>query len=128
MSNQIPKHWSVLVISNNNIIGNKNGLLCLLSALATALSEGGAVGEFFAPSGVAFEISIKPRDDFEMLEDATNSSELEPILKELINQHSLQEIVMALKRICVTANENNPDFDWNTDADALSAVIERIEN
>lgn len=56
------------------------------------------------------------------------TEQLEQTLKDLINQYSLLEIMSALKRICVTANSNNPDFNWDTDADAIAAMIERVSN
>ncbi|MEA5512243.1 hypothetical protein VB715_20945 [Crocosphaera sp. UHCC 0190] len=53
---------------------------------------------------------------------------LEAELKQLINQYSLLEILIALKKLCTIANQNQPLLDWDKDIDALTAVIERINN
>ncbi len=53
---------------------------------------------------------------------------LQSQLASLINQYSLLEIAIALKNLCKKAHENQPGFEWDKDTDALTAVIERINN
>ncbi|WP_013325547.1 hypothetical protein [Gloeothece verrucosa] len=131
----IPEQDSVLVIEPNLIRGNKNGILDLLIVLASALSGGGGTGEFLAPSGDAFDVNVRWCTTFEQLEgDAVTlpipevDQELEAILRQLINKHSLMGILTTLKHIGDQAHKNDPDNDWKKDADALSVAIERIEN
>ncbi len=53
---------------------------------------------------------------------------LESQLSRLINQYSLLEIVIALKNIAKRTHQNQPGLDWDKDTDALTVVIERINN
>ncbi|WP_013334988.1 hypothetical protein [Gloeothece verrucosa] len=134
-TNPIPEDLSVLVITNNLIVGNKSGLLILLSAIASALSDGGGVGEFLDPNGDAFEVDIKVCDNFEQLKSHTKSEptgeinpNVEAVLTELMKRNSLLLILKTIKAICIKANNNNPYFDWDSDADVIAAIMERIEN
>ncbi|WP_013325672.1 hypothetical protein [Gloeothece verrucosa] len=97
----IPEQYSVLVIEPelNFIKGNKNGLLDLLMVIASALSDGGATGEFLAPNGDAFDVSVRWCSTFEQLEGNAGTpsileqnQDLEAILRRLINKYSLSEI------------------------------------
>ncbi|WP_013324635.1 hypothetical protein [Gloeothece verrucosa] len=131
----IPEQYSVLVVEPTLIKGNKNGILDLLIVLANALSDGGACSEFLNPKGDAFDVQARWCNTFEQLEGNSQTvstpdinQELEVILRQLINKHSLIGILTTLKHIGDQAHKNDPDGDWKQDADALSVAIERIEN
>ncbi len=53
---------------------------------------------------------------------------LETELAQSINRYSLLEILIALRNLCQIAHQNNPDFEWDKDTDALSVAIERINH